>query len=192
MKKRNNKGFSLIELIVVIAIMAVFVGVLAPTLIRYIRKARESTALNNAQSFETTVNTVMAEAASGELGNQALKDASEFSVQYLSSTADPPDADATYHPLINAIYDTFNPNGRGFEAIAIIEDYRVIQITYKDLKTRKVYVYYRDEEKCYGSSIKNSGKSGEWLSFDTAEGEAWVGKYSIYEDKYTKQYWNGH
>ena len=30
-KKMNNKGFSLVELIVVIAMMAVLIGVLAPT-----------------------------------------------------------------------------------------------------------------------------------------------------------------
>ena len=38
--KKNNKGFSLVELIVVIAIMAVLVGVLAPTLLRYVEKSR--------------------------------------------------------------------------------------------------------------------------------------------------------
>ena len=30
MKKTNNKGFSLVELIIVIAIMAILIGVLAP------------------------------------------------------------------------------------------------------------------------------------------------------------------
>lgn len=38
---KNNKGFSLVELIVVIAIMAVLVGVLAPTLLRYVEKSRK-------------------------------------------------------------------------------------------------------------------------------------------------------
>ena len=37
---KNNKGFSLVELIIVVAIMAVLMGILAPQYIRYVEKTR--------------------------------------------------------------------------------------------------------------------------------------------------------
>lgn len=59
--KMNNKGFSLVELIVVIAIMAVLVGVLAPVFIRYVEKAREGTDLQNLDSAITAVESYCAD-----------------------------------------------------------------------------------------------------------------------------------
>lgn len=39
--RKNNKGFSLVELIVVVAIMAVLMVVLAPAMLRYVEKTRK-------------------------------------------------------------------------------------------------------------------------------------------------------
>lgn len=58
-KRLGNKGFSLVELIVVIAIMAVLVGVLAPTLIKNVEKSRESTDVQNLDSMRGAVVTMI-------------------------------------------------------------------------------------------------------------------------------------
>ena len=46
-KKLNNKGFSLVELIIVIAIMAVLIGVLAPQYLKYVERSRQSADIDN-------------------------------------------------------------------------------------------------------------------------------------------------
>lgn len=55
MKKLNKKGFSLVELIIVIAIMAVLIGVLAPTYIGQVAKSKISTDIQNAQEVATAI-----------------------------------------------------------------------------------------------------------------------------------------
>lgn len=50
-KSLTNKGFSLVELIIVIAIMAVLVGVLAPQFLKYVERSRKSTDVQNVASI---------------------------------------------------------------------------------------------------------------------------------------------
>lgn len=58
-KEMNNKGFSLVELIIVVAIMAVLVGVLAPQYIKYLDKSKvgadKQLADNLKQAITTTI-----------------------------------------------------------------------------------------------------------------------------------------
>ena len=55
MKKMNNKGFSLVELIIVIAIMAILIVVLAPQYLKYVEKSRNSTDLQNITEIKTAL-----------------------------------------------------------------------------------------------------------------------------------------
>lgn len=56
----SNKGFSLVELIIVIAIMAILAGAIAPAVIRYIRKARASRATDEARTIVQAVESGLA------------------------------------------------------------------------------------------------------------------------------------
>ncbi len=55
--KKRNAGFSMIELIIVIAIMAILTGVLAPMLVQYINKARLSTDIDTGKEIAKAIMT---------------------------------------------------------------------------------------------------------------------------------------
>ena len=63
-QKKNNKGFSLVELIVVIAIMIVLVAVLAPVFTKYVEQSRRATDVQNANSIAEAV---LVDAADGTI-----------------------------------------------------------------------------------------------------------------------------
>ena len=60
-ERMNNKGFSLVELIIVIAIMAILAAALAPQLMKYIEKSRVSTDSTSCSSIESCVNAALAD-----------------------------------------------------------------------------------------------------------------------------------
>ena len=60
---RNNKGFSLVELIIVIAIMAILIGVMAPQLIKYIEKTNVSSDTQLADTVKSAITTAMLDPA---------------------------------------------------------------------------------------------------------------------------------
>lgn len=80
-KEMNNKGFSLVELIIVIAIMAILIVVLAPQYLKYVERSRNSTDLQNATEMVTAIQTY---AADPEATNAFVKD-DEFTITVTAS-----------------------------------------------------------------------------------------------------------
>ena len=93
-KKMNNKGFSLVELIVVIAIMAVLVGVLAPQFIKYVEKSRESTDIQNADSVRTVVESYYADKDGAKLPATVTVEIKTSGITLNDGTGAKKDADA--------------------------------------------------------------------------------------------------
>jgi type IV pilus assembly protein PilA len=88
--KKNNNGFSLVELIIVIAIMAVLVGVLAPQFIKYVEQSRRSRDIQTAQEIREAI---LADIADGAI----TSDGSGTTVTSATATAlnDTPTASST-------------------------------------------------------------------------------------------------
>ena len=89
----DNKGFSLVELIIVIAIMAILIAVLAPQYLKYVERSRKSTDVSNVAEIVTALQTWGAETDAGTFissdwgsGNRELFKAGDTGTVVISST----------------------------------------------------------------------------------------------------------
>ena len=75
-KKSDNKGFSLVELIIVIAIMAVLVAVLTPQLLKYVERSRVARDNTNLDEVERSISLALSDEAT------YLKTSGEIKITY--------------------------------------------------------------------------------------------------------------
>lgn len=102
MRKSNKKGFTLVELVVVIAIIGVLAAILIPTMMNYVKKSRMRTANSNAKLVFTTINNMASDILAD--GDVAL---SAIAHQPTAVSAMNGDSD----PLNAAVWDALKDNG---------------------------------------------------------------------------------
>lgn len=81
---RKNRGFSLVELIITIAVMAVLVGVLAPQYVKYIEKSRRTTDEKIADELLEMANVIATDEE--YYSNLQIGDTIQFDVNGISCT----------------------------------------------------------------------------------------------------------
>ncbi len=76
-RKKDNKGFTLVELVIVVAILAILVGILAPQYTKYVEKSRKSADVDNMDEIVKAVQVYVVDKGAQEGGN---KDVAEFKI----------------------------------------------------------------------------------------------------------------
>ena len=100
MSQKNNKGFSLVELIVVVAIMAVLMGILVPTLVKNVEKSKKQKDASAIEEIRTTMVTNLADPTYSDIEATIVYDGTTMDV-------DDPKTITAVSPITDAEVKTF-------------------------------------------------------------------------------------
>ena len=103
-RKLNNKGFSLVELIIVIAIMVILVVVFAPRYLRFVNNSRVSTDVQTAAAVHSAVEADLASGSGvfdgGNFDGATPADVTRFTTAVPSATSFPTSRFNGFHFVI--------------------------------------------------------------------------------------------
>lgn len=147
-KRKNEQGFTLIEMIVVLVIIAILAAITIPALLKYIDKAKEKQVLIDTRSICMAIQTVTTETYATDEWKNLTFGKLQPTDTFASSTA----ADGTlekkhYDEIVKLAGVSSLENGGSFGAY-IADDGVVSLVTYYDGKG-KVGAYFRGEDE-YG------------------------------------------
>ncbi len=102
-KKKNRKGFSLVELIVVLVIMAILAAALVPTLIGYINQTRQSNSKNECASAVSAAQTILSSAYASPDKTYVNQSDSTKNVVFTTFTTGSADTVANYCDVVESL-----------------------------------------------------------------------------------------
>ena len=114
--KKNNKGFSLVELIVVILIMAIIAVALAPQVIKWVGEAGKSATQNQETTIKSGIQTVVAEFMSK--GNEISAEG-KFTVSAITDSRSTVAINDATHPVHTSILSEAEKVLAGFDDTAV-------------------------------------------------------------------------
>lgn len=177
---KNKKGFTLIEIIVVLVITACLLAVSVPSILKYLDKANEATVLHDARGFMLSVQSI----AIKEYGSDnaySPSAPSEFQITYEAITNMRPRPDnKAEHDRIRAIYDLLDVSKieGNFEAIALVDHGDLSIIRYRSHKNNLIYEWRKDD--------------AVWRELDIDEHPSWAGEILPEELLGSGIWWNGY
>lgn len=142
-KKKNNKGFSLVELIVVVAIMAVLMGILVPTLVKNVEKSKIQKDESAIEEIRSQMQNSLADPKFSHIETTVTyNDTSGKKIDIDTPASCPPSSTATTQTEIDDFLD---------EVALNIEDYSFTSKKYK-ADPKVVFVIGDEKVKAYRSA----------------------------------------
>ena len=137
--RKNKKGFTLVELIVVIAIMAVLAGVVAGVTVSQLNKQTDKTGVTQANTISSFLSTCIQSAETGEADSLIDETSNVFTEKLLNAVlAKQYSASST---KIKQLAGDSTPN-KGYIDVTIINSGKYIKVQYVPKVTGKGAEYY--------------------------------------------------